>query len=416
MYAARFELERSSWLVCAGRVKTSNAGVVPTELLAALAEGRFGRLAVRFSFSERRLQAGVLVPWDDAATLERLQLELAMTSGIDWCGSAADFDAMSNELGLHRRWLNTSDFSVRGVPWLVDASWLPDWALFRRLGKQAPFTHQINIARQPPGTELQRVLRKHLARLDLLADDDGWPAAKLQAQRRLVERRLTSPWLVDELIACGTEAQCNALLAGLEGRLIEQVGEALAEIAVQQGGFDELLLTGLDRDQFMTSDALASTGRSVAESVLWAVLEQRDVADAEHVKVFDVFVSHAAADAILAQRLCAQLEATGLRCWIAPRDIAAGHHYAEGIDDALRQSRAIVLLMSVAGMASQHVLRELERAVHYRALVLPVRLAAIKPQRAFSYLLSGCQWTDALPGSDEQVVAQRLRAGLARSG
>jgi hypothetical protein len=416
MYAARFELEGSSWSVCAGRVNASTAGVVPAALISALAEGRLGHLAVRCRFSTQGLQAGVLVPWDVAPSLERLQSELAVMSDIDWCQSAADFDAMSDELGPHRRWLDTSDFSVRGFPWLVDASWLPDWALFRRLGRQAVFTHQINITHRPPGIEEQRLLRKHVARLDLLADHDGWPAVKLQAQRRLIDRRLASPWLMDELIACDTETQCQALLAGLHGRLKEQGGAELAEIATQPGSFDELLLTGLDSDQFIASDALAKTGRSVEMSTLHAVLEQCDTADAGQVKAFDAFVSHAAADAPLAQRICSQLEAGGLRCWIAPRDIAAGHHYAEVIDDALRQSHAIVLLMSAAGMASQHVLRELERAVHYRALVLPVRLSAIEPQRAFSYLLSGCQWTDALPGSDEQAVVQRLLAGLRRTG
>lgn len=38
----------------------------------------------------------------------------------------------------------------------------------------------------------------------------------------------------------------------------------------------------------------------------------------------DVFISHSAKDKEAAHGLCAGLEARGLRCWIAPRDIVPG--------------------------------------------------------------------------------------------
>ena len=38
----------------------------------------------------------------------------------------------------------------------------------------------------------------------------------------------------------------------------------------------------------------------------------------------DIFISHSSKDKTIADAACACLEARGLRCWIAPRDIIAG--------------------------------------------------------------------------------------------
>ncbi len=35
----------------------------------------------------------------------------------------------------------------------------------------------------------------------------------------------------------------------------------------------------------------------------------------------DVFISHSAKDKATADAVCAVLEAEGIRCWIAPRDV-----------------------------------------------------------------------------------------------
>ncbi len=45
----------------------------------------------------------------------------------------------------------------------------------------------------------------------------------------------------------------------------------------------------------------------------------------------DVFISYAIADKLTADAACAALEAEGIRCWIAPRDVLPGMDYAEAI-------------------------------------------------------------------------------------
>ena len=44
-----------------------------------------------------------------------------------------------------------------------------------------------------------------------------------------------------------------------------------------------------------------------------------------------VFISHSATDRDAAEAICAALEAAGLACWIAPRDIPAGTPWAAAI-------------------------------------------------------------------------------------
>src|SRR5277367_973708 len=79
-----------------------------------------------------------------------------------------------------------------------------------------------------------------------------------------------------------------------------------------------------------------------------------------------VFISYASADASVAQNVCAALEAAGILCWIAPRDVVPGTLYADGIVGALDESKVLVLLLSKDAVASAHVGRELERATSKR--------------------------------------------------
>jgi TIR domain len=58
----------------------------------------------------------------------------------------------------------------------------------------------------------------------------------------------------------------------------------------------------------------------------------------------DVFISYSAKDKTTADGVCATLEAKGIRCWIAPRDILPGMDWGEAIIEAINGSRVIVLV------------------------------------------------------------------------
>jgi hypothetical protein len=60
----------------------------------------------------------------------------------------------------------------------------------------------------------------------------------------------------------------------------------------------------------------------------------------------DVFVSYASQDAAVANSIVESLEAQGLKCWMAPRDVKPGAQYADAIVRAINEAKALVLVMS----------------------------------------------------------------------
>lgn len=62
----------------------------------------------------------------------------------------------------------------------------------------------------------------------------------------------------------------------------------------------------------------------------------------------DAFVSFCTQNTPVAEKVRAALEGHGIRCWIAPRDIAPGTDWSEAIIDGLTGSRLLVLVLSAA--------------------------------------------------------------------
>jgi hypothetical protein len=110
-----------------------------------------------------------------------------------------------------------------------------------------------------------------------------------------------------------------------------------------------------------------------------------------------VFISYAQADRAAAAAVLARLEAGGIDCWIAPRDITPSASWAEEIIDAIAAAQVMVLMFSSSANASQQVHREVERAVHRGLAVLPMRLEDVLPSKSLEYFLSTQHWMDAFP-------------------
>ncbi|MBT0962804.1 LCCL domain-containing protein [Denitromonas iodatirespirans] len=107
------------------------------------------------------------------------------------------------------------------------------------------------------------------------------------------------------------------------------------------------------------------------------------------------FISHASEDAERAMAVCAALEAQGVSCWIAPRDVTPGRDYASEILDGIAGCTVFVVLLSAEANASGFVRREVERAVSKNKPVFPVRLEAVVPSKALELFLSSAHWIDA---------------------
>jgi hypothetical protein len=110
---------------------------------------------------------------------------------------------------------------------------------------------------------------------------------------------------------------------------------------------------------------------------------------------FDVFLSYSSKDKTAADAACSVLEASGIRCWVAPRDIVPGADWGEAIIEAINGCQVMVLIFSGNANASQQVKREVERAVNRGLPIIPVRIENVLPTQALEYFLSTPHWLDA---------------------
>jgi hypothetical protein len=120
----------------------------------------------------------------------------------------------------------------------------------------------------------------------------------------------------------------------------------------------------------------------------------------------DVFVSYSAKDKPTADAVVATLEANGIRCWIAPRDVMAGMHYGEAIIDALTASKVMILVFSKNANESSQIRLEVERAVSKGITIIPVRIEDVAPGKSLEYFIGPVHWLDALTPPLERHLEQ----------
>jgi WD40 repeat protein len=118
----------------------------------------------------------------------------------------------------------------------------------------------------------------------------------------------------------------------------------------------------------------------------------------------EIFISYSERDKPIALGICANLEAAGIRCWIAPRDITPGDDWPSVISNAISQSRIMVLVFSSQSNASEDVARELMLAAQNRLVIIPFKIENIEPGPGMKYYLARTHWLDAMnPPTQEQI-------------
>src|SRR5947208_13649949 len=85
----------------------------------------------------------------------------------------------------------------------------------------------------------------------------------------------------------------------------------------------------------------------------------------------DAFISYASEDHAVARAIRAALATTGINCWMAPDDITPGQPFAAALTSAIKGSRAVILVLSTHANESDHVPREVERAVQFCIPIVP---------------------------------------------
>lgn len=101
---------------------------------------------------------------------------------------------------------------------------------------------------------------------------------------------------------------------------------------------------------------------------------------------YSLFISYSTKDQAFADRLYADLQAQGVRCWFAPHDMRGGRKIHEQIDEAIRVHDKLLLILSERSMKSEWVMTEISKArkreiQEGRRILFPIRLCSFEELR-----------------------------------
>jgi|SRR5580692_8480121 uncharacterized protein YjbI with pentapeptide repeats len=104
------------------------------------------------------------------------------------------------------------------------------------------------------------------------------------------------------------------------------------------------------------------------------------------IEFYSCFISYSTKDQDFADRLYADLQNKGVRCWFAPHDVQAGKKLHEQIDEAIRLHDKLLLILSPHSMESEWVKTEIAKARKrevrdQRRVMFPIRLAPFETLR-----------------------------------
>jgi len=119
-----------------------------------------------------------------------------------------------------------------------------------------------------------------------------------------------------------------------------------------------------------------------------------------------VFLSHSSEDAASASTVRRSLESLGLRCWKAPEDIIPSESWPGAITKAIRESTAMVIVVSARSVASPEVSKEITLAMKKRMAIIPLRVDAANLPDEWEYHFANIQWLDVLDGDLEGACAR----------
>lgn len=385
--------------------------------LRATAKGDTAQAALLFTadgFHERELRA----------TANSL-LKIAAPADLIVPQNAAEFDSIVEPVPPSQIRVAHEGYFHGKYPVACDFRLFPVFA-GREPGDE--ISYQVNLRPYVPDPESERRILKYIAWLDL---ENPFSEAVRAMQKILVQRVLERAWLADEYLAVLDDALAQRYQRQIREHFAQTTGRiGFPEAPLEAGDFSDYLVTGfhstresspLENLSAMGADAFT---RQELESILSFTVASPGgrAATAEVRHKPDVFISYASGDAAYATAVCRFVEAEGLTCWIAPRDVDRDVlAYPEAISRGIAQSTAVVVILSEGANLSVHIPRELDLGLKARALIVPVRFKNIKPQGQLEYLLATCQWLNAYNRSFEDAMNElvnrlRIRASGAARG
>lgn len=97
------------------------------------------------------------------------------------------------------------------------------------------------------------------------------------------------------------------------------------------------------------------------------------------IEYYTCFISYSSRDQDFAERLYADLQSRGIRCWFAPEDMKIGDGIRSSIDEAIKLSDKLIVILSEHSVESPWVAMEVEAALQKeqlqkRQVLFPIRL------------------------------------------
>ena len=122
-------------------------------------------------------------------------------------------------------------------------------------------------------------------------------------------------------------------------------------------------------------------------------------------------------DETVASELCQQLEAAGITCWMAPRDIEPGNRFAPAIMEALENCNAMVVVFSRFANESEHIANEVNTAFARKIDIIPFKIDRSQPKSELKYYLCRMQWINASDNFRSKIpeLIDALRHKLGRN-
>jgi hypothetical protein len=112
---------------------------------------------------------------------------------------------------------------------------------------------------------------------------------------------------------------------------------------------------------------------------------------AKPIEFSSCFISYSSKDQEFADRLYADLQNKGVRCWFAPEDLKIGDRFRDRIDESIRLHDKLLLILSENSVSSPWVSDEVEAAIERehkegRIVLFPIRIddAVMESEQAWA--------------------------------
>ena len=135
---------------------------------------------------------------------------------------------------------------------------------------------------------------------------------------------------------------------------------------------------------------------------------------------YDIFISYSTKDKDIADDVCCALENSGIKCWIAPRNIQPGAPYARAIINGINSAEILLLVLTHDSNESEHVINEVDIAFNAKKTIIPFFAEGVAMNPELNYYLSRKQWFIAYPNyrlfldNLVEIIASNLKLDIAK--